>query len=120
MLLHTLPNMERKAPLKICKTNIEQMTEREQLDMIEPAIRGGVTSVCEERHFLANNKYLSGYRPSEESLFAFCVDANNIYGVVNQMDQQPVGEYAFILEITVNDILNSSKDSPIGYFVEWD
>ena len=96
------------------------MIGREHLDMIEPAIRGGVTSVCEERHFFANNNYLSGYRPSEESTFAVCVDANNLYGSVMQMDQLPMGEYAFNVEITLNDILNAPKDSSVGYFVEAD
>ena len=54
------------------KANIELMTEREHLDMIEPAIRGGVTSVYDERHFVSINKYLLEYRPSEESTFALC------------------------------------------------
>ena len=79
MNFYTLPNMAKEASLKICKANIELMTEREHLDMIEPAIRGGVTSVYEERHFVANNKYLSEYRPSEESIFALCVDANTLW-----------------------------------------
>ena len=80
MHFYTLPNMAKEASLKICKANIELMTEREHLDMIEPAIRGGVTSVCKERHFVANNKNnLSEYQPSEESTFALCVDANNLW-----------------------------------------
>ena len=71
MHFYTLPNMAKEASLKICKANIELMTEREHLDMIEPAMRGGVTSVYEGCHFVANNKYLSEYRPSEESTFDF-------------------------------------------------
>ena len=58
------PNMAKEVSLKVCKANTELMTEREHLDMIEPAIRGGVTSVYEERHFVANNRYLSDYRTS--------------------------------------------------------
>ena len=69
MHFYTLINMAKAASLKICKANIELMKEREHLDKIEPAIRGGVTSVYEERHFVANNKYLSDFRPSEESTF---------------------------------------------------
>ena len=76
------------------------MTEREHLDMIEPVIRGGVTSVYEERHFVANNKHLSEYRPSEQSTFALCVDGNNLYGGVMQMDMLPVGDFAFKVEIS--------------------
>ena len=69
MHFYTLHNMAKEASLKICKANIELMTEREHFDMIEPAIRGGLTSDYEEHHCVANNNYLSEYRPSEESTF---------------------------------------------------
>ena len=49
MHFFTLPNMAKEASLRICKANVELLTEREHLDMIEPAIRGGVTSVFESR-----------------------------------------------------------------------
>ena len=88
--------------------------------MIEPAIRGGVTSVYEERYFVVNNKYLSDYRPSEESTFALCVDTNNLYGDVMKMDQLPVGEFAFNVENTINEILNTPNDASVGYFLEVD
>ena len=112
--------MAKEASLKICKANIELMTEREYLDMIEPAIRGGVTSVYEERHFVAKNRYLSEYRPSEESTFALCVDSNNLYGGVMQMDMLPVVEFAFNVEITLNEILNTPNEASVGYFLEVD
>ena len=121
MLFYTLPNMAKEASLKICKANIELMTERENLDMIEPAIRGGVTSVYyKERHFDANNKYLTEYRPSEESTFALCVDAKNLYGGVMQMNMLPVGQFAFNVEITLKKILNNPNDASVGYFLEVD
>ena len=120
MHFYNLPNMAKEASLKICQANSELMTEREHLDMIEPAIRGGVTSACEERHFVANNKYLSDYRPSEESTFALCVDANNLYEGVMQMDMLPVGEFAFNVEITLNEILNTPNDASFGYFHDID
>ena len=120
MHFYTLPNMAKEASLKICRANIELMTEREHLDMIEPAIRGEVTSVYEERHFFANNKFLSDYRPSEESTFALCVDANNLYGGVMQMDMLPVGEFAFNVEITLNETLNTPNDASVCLFFEVD
>ena len=79
MHLYTLPNMTRQASLKICKANIKPMTVREHLDMIESAIRKEVSYVNEELHFLVNTKFLSDCRPSEDSTFAFCVDANNVW-----------------------------------------
>ena len=120
MYFYTLHSMAREAPLKVCKANIELVTEREHLDMTEPAIRGGVTSVYEEYHFVANNKYLSDYMPSEESTFAFCVDANKLYGGVKQMDQLPLGEFAFNVEITLNEILITPNDASVDYFLEAD
>ena len=120
MPFYTLPNMAKEASLKICRANIELMTEQEHLEMIEPAIRGGVSSVYEKRHFVANNKYLSDYRPSEESIFVLCVDANNVYGGVMQIDMLPVGEFAFNVEITLNEIVSTPNDASVGYFLEVD
>ena len=96
------------------------MTEREHLDMIEPATRGGVTSVRQERHFVAKNKHLSEYQPSEDSTFALCVDANNLYGGVMQMNMLQVGEFAFNVEITLNEIFNTPNDASVSYFLEVD
>ena len=42
--------MAKEASLRICKAEVELLTEREHLDLIEPAVRGGVTSAYEERH----------------------------------------------------------------------
>ena len=112
--------MAKEASLKICKAKIELITEREHLDMIGPGIRGKITCIYEERHFVANNNYLTGYRPSEESTFALCVDANNLYRGVIQMDRLPVGEFAYNVEITLNEILNTPNDASVGYFLEVD
>ena len=37
--------MSKEAALQICTTEVDILTEREHLDLIEPALRGGVTSV---------------------------------------------------------------------------
>ena len=110
--------MAKETSLKICKANIELMIEREQLDIIEPAIRRGVTSVYEERHFVANNNFSSDYRPSEESIFALCVDANNLYGVVMQMEQLPVAEFSFHVEINLNENLSTLTTLQVFIFLK--
>ena len=69
----TLPKMARAASLRIFKANVELLTEREHLDMIEPAFRGGVTSVYENRRFIANNQYIPNYNSTEVHQFGFCV-----------------------------------------------
>ena len=77
MHFFTLPNMAKEASLRICKANVELLIERDHLDMIEPAIRGGVTSVYENRRIIANKKYIPNYNSKEDHQFGFCVDANN-------------------------------------------
>ena len=37
-----------------------------------------------------------------------------------QMDMLPVGEFAFNVEITFNEILNTPNDASVGYFLEVD
>ena len=66
MHFFTLSNMAKEASLRICKSNVELLTEREHLDMIEPEIRGGVISVYENRCFISNNQYIPNYNSRED------------------------------------------------------
>ena len=118
MHFFTLPNMAKEASLRIC--NVELLTEREHLDMIEPAIRGGVTSVFESRRFTANNSYIPNHDSTEESCFGFCVDANNLYGGVMQLEKLPLADLTFNTEIQIQEILDTADNASIGYFVEVD
>ena len=120
MHFYTLPNMAKEASLRICKAEVELLTEREHLDLIEPAVRGGVTSVYEERRFIANNCYLDNYDASKESVFGFCVDANNLYGGVMQLDKLPIADYILRSDIPLSEILNKPDDAQVGYFVDVD
>ena len=120
MHFFTLPNMAEEASLRICKANVEWLTEREHLDMIEPAIRGGVKSVFESRRFTANNSYIPNHDSTEESCFGFCVDANNLYGGVMQLEKLPLADFTFNTEIQIQEILDTADDASIGYFVEVD
>ena len=120
MHFYTLPNMAKEASLRICKAEVELLTEREHLDMIEGAVRGGVCSVYEMRKFTANNKYLPDYDSSQPSTFGFCVDANNLYGGVMQNEKLPQSDFTLNSDITLVEILNCPDDNPVGYFVEVD
>ena len=82
MHFFTLPNMAKEASLRVRKVNVELLTEREHLDMIEPAIRSGVTPIFESRRFTANNSYFPNHDRTEESCFGFCFDANDFFGGV--------------------------------------
>ena len=63
---------------------MELMTDPENLHMIKPSVRNGMTSVFETRYFEANNRYLPGVKLEEPSTFGFNVDADNLYGGVTQ------------------------------------
>ena len=120
MHFYTLPNMANEAYLRICKAEVEFLTEREHLDMIEGAVRGGVCSVYEMRKFTANNKCLPDYDSSQPSTFGFCVDANNLYGSVVQNEKLPQSDFTPYSDITLAEILNCPDYNPASYFVEVD
>ena len=119
MHFYTLPNIAKQASLRICKAEVELLTEREHLDLREPAVRGGVTSVYEERRFVANNCYLDNYDASKESVFGFCVDANNLYGGVMQLDKLPISDDILRSDIRLSEILNTPDDAQVGYLLKW-
>ena len=116
----THPTMAKEASMRICKANVELLTEREHLDMIEPAIRGGVTSAFESRRFTAKNSCIPNHNSTEESCFGFYVDANNLYGGVMQIEKVPVADFMFNTEIQIQEILDNADDASIRYFVEVD
>ena len=118
MHFFTLPNMAQEASCRICKANVELLTEREHLDRIELTIRGAVTSVFESRRFTANNFYIPNHDSTEESCFGFCVGAENFCGCVLQLEKLPVADFAFNTEIPIQEILDIADDAGIGYFVE--
>ena len=66
------------------KTNLHLLTEREQLDLVENMMRGGVYSVYEQRPFQTNNCHLPNYDAYKPSSYALMLDAINIYGGVKQ------------------------------------
>ena len=114
------PNMAKEASLRICNDEVELLTGRENLDMIEVAKRGEVCSVYEMRKFTANKKYLPDYDSSQPSTFGFCVDANNLYGGVMQNEKLPHSDFTLYSDITLAEILNCPDDNPVGYFLEVD
>ena len=118
MHVFVLPNMAKEASLRICKANVGLLREREHLDMIEPAIRGGVTSVYENRRFIANKQYIPNYNSTEDHQFGFCVDAKNLYGRVMQLEKLPLSEFAFNTEVTIREVLDTPDNASVGYFVE--
>ena len=86
MHFFTIPSMAKEASLRISKTEVELLNEREHLHMIEPANRGRVTSVCETRRLT---------KIARRNLVLVCVDANNRYTGVMQLEKLPIADFWF-------------------------
>ena len=116
---YSASNLAGDAFLKICRANIQLLTNREHLEIVEKMIRGGLASVYDERYFKANNKYMENYNSALESTFGFMVDANNLYGGIMKTEHLPVGDF-LLVEVPLEQVLNTLTDSPIGYIFEVD
>ena len=99
--------------LKICQANIQLLTNRENLEIVEKMISEGLASVYDEHYFKANKKYMENYDSALESTFGFCVDANNLYGGVMKTEHLPVGDF-LLVETPLEQVLNTPTDSPIS------
>ena len=76
--------------------------------LLENNIRGGISSVMGDR-----------YVKSDENKNILYIDANNLYG--HSMSQAlPYDEIKFDRKVELEEILNTSDDSDIGFFVEVD
>ena len=76
--------------------------------LLENNIRGGISSVMGDR-----------YVKSDDNKKILYIDANNLYGLA--MSQYlPYDDIKFDNKVKLDDILNTSDDSEIGYFVEVD
>ena len=76
--------------------------------LLENIVRGGISSVMGDR-----------YVKSDENKKILYIDANNLYGWA--MSQYlPYDEIKFVDNVKLGDILNTSDDSEVGYFVEVD
>ena len=98
---------------------VQLLTNREHLEIVENMIRGGLASVYDERYFKANNKYMENYNSALESTFGFMLDANNLYGGIMKTEHLPVGDF-LLVEVPLEQVLNTPTDSPIGYILEVD
>ena len=92
--------------------------------MVENVMRGGTASVFHSRFFKANNKECPDFNPDQPSTYGFMIDANNLYGGVMQTEKLPVRNFELIEhtkdEVIVNQILNMTEDSLIGFILEVD
>ena len=90
-----------------------------KLSFFERAIRGGVNGFGEVRHFTADNPLLTSFSSKETTTFGAFFDVTSLYAVTMQQ-LMPRGDYKRNTSITVQGLLATPTDSPLGYFVEVD
>ena len=125
---YTASNFSGDAMLKICKAPLELLTDREQLDMVEGLIRGGVSSIYNKRLSVANNKSLLNFNPKEPSAFIVMIDAINLYGGIMEKFPLPLNYFEFTDQQCdsgfepqfIQKVLETPDDSDVGYILEVD
>ena len=104
----------------MCKADIELLTVREHLDAAEAILRGGISSVFSRRLARENNKFIEGFNDEQPSTFFWLIDANNLYGGIMEKYPLPLNGFELVLDITLEQILETGSDSNVGYIVEVD
>ena len=94
----------------------------QHIDMLlyfERGIRGGINGVGELRHFTVNNAHLDHFDPRQKTTFGAFYDVTSLYAGTMQK-RMPLDNYKWNTEITIEQILQTSENSSVGYFVEVD
>ena len=125
---YTASNLSGDAMLKLSKAPLRLLKEREQLDMVEGLIRGGVNSIYNKRLAVANNKYLPNFNPEAPSTFIVMIDANNLYGGIMEKFPLPLNNFEYtggnwdpeIQKAFIQSVLETPDDSDIVYVLEVD
>lgn len=83
-------------------------------------MRGGI-SQCSHRYSKANNKYMQDYNPELLSVFLLYVDVNSMYAWA-MTQYLPLCNFEWMDKsaLTIEEILQTADDAPIGYILEVD
>ena len=74
----------------------------------------------EKRLVSANNKFVKNYDPKQPNTFLIMIDANNLYGGIMETFPLPLNSFEFNDQVTIAEILNTSRESEIGYNLDVD
>jgi len=116
----TSPGLSWQACLKMTGVELEQLTDPDMHLFIEEGMRGGISMIT-HRHAEANNPYIEGYDPNQETNYLMYLDANNLYGWA--MSQHlPTGNFGWLTEQEVEylDVRNIPDEEGEGYILEVD
>ena len=123
---YTSPGLAWDACLETTGQHLQLLHDYDMLMMFERGIRGGITHIS-KRYAVANNKYMKGYNPDEESSYIQYLDANNLYGWAMSQNLATHG-FKWMKTITkekVEDILEKANHCMLnmgrkGYIFEVD
>ena len=119
--VHTIcSHLSGDAFLKHCKADIELLTDREHLEMVENMIRGGVASVFDKKFFKANNRYVAEHNYNNYNTYGVLLDANNLYGGIMEKFPLPINSFETVQEYNLERILATTNDSEYGFILEVD
>ena len=107
----TCSHLSGDAFLKHCKADIELLTDREHLEMVENMVRGGVASVFDKKFFKANNRYVAEHNYNNYNTYGVLLDANNLYGGIMEKFPLPINSFETVQEFNLERILATTNDS---------
>ena len=104
----SLPGYTWQCGLNYTGINLQTLQDKDMISLLENNIRGGISSVMGDR-----------YVKSDQNKMILYIDANNLYGWA--MSESLLHDKVKLdNNVNLEDILNTSDDSDIGYFVEVD
>ena len=117
----TVSNLSGDAFLRTCKSDLHLLINR--LTWIWQKTwsgGGGIASVFEKKLVSANNKFVKNYDSKQPNTFLFMIDANNLYGGIMEKFPLSLNSFEFNDQVTIAEILNTSRESEIGYILDVD
>ena len=116
---YSAPNLSWESMLISTRVKLGLLKDIDMLLFFERGIRGGINGVGELRHFTANNAHLDHFDRRQKTTFGAFYDVTSLYAGTMQK-RMPLDKYKWNTEITIEQILQTSENSSVGYFVEVD
>ena len=116
---YSAPNLSWESMLISTRVKLGLLQDIDMLLFFDRGIRGGINGVGELRHFTANNAHLDNFDPRQKTTFGPFYGVTSFYaGTMQKM--MPLDNYKWNTEIIIEQILQTSENSSVGYFVEVD
>ena len=110
------PNLSWDAMLITTRVDLSLLSDIDMLLFFERGIRGGINGIGELRHFRANNFDLDVFDDSKANVYGAFFDVTSLDAGTMQQTL-PVDSYECNETITLREILATSDDSVVGFFV---